>query len=103
MYQGEYHGSKKHEPDLDAVLERSWKHGLEKMIITGGSFNDAKSAIAMAKTDGNWKQNLIIHLSLYSLYLQTDFLQLSDVIPQDVMNSRIAMEARVSTCQACSI
>ena len=33
MYQGEYHGSKKHKPDLDAFLERAWKHGLDKIMI----------------------------------------------------------------------
>ena len=33
MYQGEYNGSKKHEADLPCVLERSWKAGIEYMII----------------------------------------------------------------------
>ena len=38
MYRGEYHGgSKKHEPDLEDVLERSWKEGLTHIIVTGGS------------------------------------------------------------------
>lgn len=53
MYQGEYHGSKKHEPDLDEVLKRSWENGLEKIIITGGSLEDAKAALEMAQKDGN--------------------------------------------------
>jgi len=51
MYQGEYHGSKKHDPDLDGVLERAWKQGLAQMIITGGSLSDAKSAIEMSSRD----------------------------------------------------
>jgi len=50
MYQGEYHGSKKHEPDLDAVLERAWKHGLDKMMITGGSLDDAHKALEIARS-----------------------------------------------------
>ena len=52
MYQGEYHGSKKHEPDLDAVLERAWKHGLDKMMITGGSLEDAHKSLEIARSHG---------------------------------------------------
>ncbi|XP_050295866.1 deoxyribonuclease TATDN1 isoform X2 [Anthonomus grandis grandis] len=51
MYQGIYNGSKKHEPDLTHVLKRSWKSGLEKIIITGGSLKESKEAIELAKTD----------------------------------------------------
>ena len=52
MYQGEYHGKTKHKPDLDSVLQRSWQHGLDKMIITGGSLEDAKKALEAAKLSG---------------------------------------------------
>ena len=52
MYQGEYNGSKKHDSDLLDVLERSWKAGIEYMIITGGSFNDASQAIKLSTLDG---------------------------------------------------
>ena len=52
MYLGEYHGSKKHEPDLEEVLDRSWKNGLDKIMITGGSLEESKRAIEMAKSDG---------------------------------------------------
>lgn len=51
MYQGVYHGSKKHEPDLDKVLRRAWENGMDKMIITGGSLNDSKTAIDLANSD----------------------------------------------------
>ncbi|XP_037294987.1 putative deoxyribonuclease TATDN1 [Manduca sexta] len=51
MYQGVYHGSKKHEPDLDVVLSRAWSGGLDKMIITGGSLEDSKKAIDMSRSD----------------------------------------------------
>lgn len=53
MYQGEYNGSKKHEADLPDVLERAWNAGIDRMIITGGSLNDAKKAIEFSKMDGN--------------------------------------------------
>lgn len=52
MYQGVYNKSKKHEPDLDKVLERSWANGMSKMIITGGSLSDSKKAIDLSYTDG---------------------------------------------------
>lgn len=51
MYQGMYHGSKKHEPDLDIVLARSWTAGVDKMIITGGSLTDSHKAIELARSD----------------------------------------------------
>ncbi|XP_034835101.1 deoxyribonuclease TATDN1 [Maniola hyperantus] len=51
MYQGVYHGSRKHQPDLEKVLRRSWAGGLDKMIITGGSLVDSKKAIELANTN----------------------------------------------------
>ncbi|XP_068217607.1 deoxyribonuclease TATDN1-like isoform X3 [Palaemon carinicauda] len=51
MYQGIYHGSKKHEADLDQVLKRAWDAGLAKMIITGTSLSDSKTALELAKTN----------------------------------------------------
>lgn len=53
MYSGVYNGSKKHEPDLQQVLERTWNAGLEKIIITGGNLEESKKALELAKTDGN--------------------------------------------------
>ncbi|XP_027234104.1 deoxyribonuclease TATDN1 isoform X3 [Penaeus vannamei] len=53
MYQGVYHGSKKHEPDLELVLKRAWEGGLTKMIITGTSLSDSKTALELAKTNNN--------------------------------------------------
>jgi TatD DNase family protein len=51
-FKGFYNSSQKHQPDLPDVLERSKFHGLEKIIITGGSLEDARNAIEMSKTDG---------------------------------------------------
>ncbi|KAE8746490.1 hypothetical protein FOCC_FOCC006725 [Frankliniella occidentalis] len=51
MYQGIYHESKKHAPDLSDVLIRAWNQGLTKIIITGGSLEDSKKALDVAKTD----------------------------------------------------
>lgn len=51
MYKGIYNGSKKHEPDIQYVLKRSWEAGLSKIIITGGSLKESKEAVELAKTD----------------------------------------------------
>ena len=53
MYQGEYNGSKKHEADLEDVLDRSRAQGLQKLIITGGNLEDSKKALELAKQKGN--------------------------------------------------
>lgn len=60
MYQGIYHGSKKHEADLSQVLKRAWEAGLSKMIITGTSLSDSKAAVELAKTNGKIKMILSI-------------------------------------------
>jgi len=54
MYQGIYHGSQKHQPDLDKVLERSWKNNLSKIIITAGNVEESKKALEIARTDGKY-------------------------------------------------
>ena len=51
MYQGIYHGSQKHQPDLDKVLERSWSNNLSKIIITAGNIEESKKALEIARTD----------------------------------------------------
>lgn len=56
MYQGVYHGSKKHEPDLELVLKRAWEGGLTKMIITGTSLSDSKTALELAKTNSKYTE-----------------------------------------------
>lgn len=52
MYKGIYNGVKKHEPDLQNVLARAWKHGVEKIIITGTSLKESEEAVEISKTDG---------------------------------------------------
>jgi TatD DNase family protein len=50
-YQGEYNGSKYHEADLDAVLQRAWAVGVEKIIITAGTLSESRQALELARTD----------------------------------------------------
>ena len=40
MFKGFYNGSQKHPADLNNVLERSWKNGVDKIIVTAGSLDD---------------------------------------------------------------
>ena len=72
MYQGAYHGSKKHEPDLDAVLDRAWKNGLDKMMITGGSLEDAHKALEITK-----KHGILHHSELLKRVMHSQTLWLS--------------------------
>ncbi|XP_067632956.1 deoxyribonuclease TATDN1 isoform X2 [Eurosta solidaginis] len=51
MFRGIYGGTQKHTNDLDLVLERSWKQGLQKMIITVGTLYEADEALELAKRD----------------------------------------------------
>jgi len=37
MFQGQYNGTAYHDPDLNAVLQRAWDAGMEKIIITAGT------------------------------------------------------------------
>jgi TatD DNase family protein len=52
MFAGEYRGSKSHDPDLPAVLDRAWAAGVHKIVITAGSVDEARDALELAKTDG---------------------------------------------------
>ncbi|GBP15072.1 Putative deoxyribonuclease TATDN1 [Eumeta japonica] len=53
MFRGLYGGSRKHQDDLQMVLNRSWLQGLQKMIITVGTLNEADEALTMVACDGN--------------------------------------------------
>lgn len=59
MYQGIYHESQKHQPDLDKVLKRSWENNLSKIIITAGSVNESRKALEIARTDGLFIDNFL--------------------------------------------
>ena len=56
MYQGLYHGSRKHEPDLSDVLGRAFDNGVQRVVVTGGSLEDSQKALELAKTDGERRE-----------------------------------------------
>ncbi|GAB1605493.1 putative deoxyribonuclease TATDN1 [Argonauta hians] len=51
MYEGCYHGSKKHEGDLEEVLKRAYNQGLDKIMITGGNLEESQKSLQLANTN----------------------------------------------------
>ncbi|XP_013789867.1 putative deoxyribonuclease TATDN1 [Limulus polyphemus] len=51
MFQGIYNGSKKHVEDLHEVIKRAIANGVGKIIVTGGSLEDSKASLELAKTN----------------------------------------------------
>lgn len=59
MYQGVYNGKKRHEPDFENVISRAVSNGVTKLIITGTDLQSSKTALDMAKQNGNtWRYTL---------------------------------------------
>ncbi|KAI5679654.1 hypothetical protein M9H77_00881 [Catharanthus roseus] len=51
MFKGIYNGKKYHVADISAVLNRAWNAGVDRIIVTGGSLEESKEALAIAETD----------------------------------------------------
>ncbi|KAI3688032.1 hypothetical protein L1987_81738 [Smallanthus sonchifolius] len=51
MFKGLYNGKQCHSPDIAAVLTRAWSAGVDRIIVTGGSLDESKEALAIAETD----------------------------------------------------
>ncbi|KAL1501957.1 hypothetical protein ABEB36_007179 [Hypothenemus hampei] len=73
MYQGIYNGSTKHRPDIEDVLKRSWESGLTKIIITGGSLDESRKAIDLAKSDDRLYATVGCHPTRCSEFETNDF------------------------------
>lgn len=52
MFKGIYHGKQCHVSDIQTVLKRAWSTGIDRIIVTGGSLEESKEALAIAETDG---------------------------------------------------
>ncbi|XP_065839982.1 deoxyribonuclease TATDN1-like [Oscarella lobularis] len=50
VFRGTYRGKKAHPDDLDQVLKRARDHGVDKIVVTGGSLEDSQSALDLAKS-----------------------------------------------------
>ncbi|GJZ27509.1 putative deoxyribonuclease TATDN1 [Tanacetum coccineum] len=51
MFKGVYNGKQCHLPDIAHVLARAWTAGVDRIIVTGGSLEESKEALAIAETD----------------------------------------------------
>ncbi|GFP84818.1 putative deoxyribonuclease tatdn1 [Phtheirospermum japonicum] len=54
MFRGMYNGKPHHVADIAAVLSRAWSTGVDRSIVTGGSLEESKEALAIAQTDGRF-------------------------------------------------
>ncbi|ODN02090.1 putative deoxyribonuclease TATDN1 [Orchesella cincta] len=61
MYSGMYNGSKKHEPDLDKVLDRAWAQGVDKIFVTAGNLEEAKRAVNVCKENDRLWSTVGVH------------------------------------------
>ncbi|XXG82459.1 hypothetical protein AAC387_Pa10g0405 [Persea americana] len=52
MFKGIYNGRQCHAADVPAILKRAWTAGVDRIIVTGGSLEESKEALAIAETDG---------------------------------------------------
>ncbi|KAG0477087.1 hypothetical protein HPP92_013928 [Vanilla planifolia] len=51
MFKGLYNGKQYHAGDIPAVLSRAWSAGVDRIIVTGGSLEESREALAIAQTD----------------------------------------------------
>eukprot|EP00927_Polykrikos_kofoidii_P074128 TRINITY_DN70099_c0_g1_i1.p1 TRINITY_DN70099_c0_g1~~TRINITY_DN70099_c0_g1_i1.p1 ORF type:complete len:461 (+),score=77.34 TRINITY_DN70099_c0_g1_i1:252-1634(+) len=49
MFKGEYHGKQKHEADLDAVIDRGIAAGVRWMMVTAGTLDESRDAVALCR------------------------------------------------------
>ncbi|WCJ34174.1 3'-5' ssDNA/RNA exonuclease TatD [Euphorbia peplus] len=52
MFSGIYNAKQCHVADIATVLSRAWSAGVDRIIVTGGSLEESKNALAIAETDG---------------------------------------------------
>ncbi|KAL8517691.1 hypothetical protein ACS0TY_015791 [Phlomoides rotata] len=51
MFRGIYNGKQYHVADIATVLSRAWSRGVDRIIVTGGSLEESREALAIAETD----------------------------------------------------
>ncbi|KAJ6519658.1 Mg-dependent DNase, partial [Mycena sanguinolenta] len=52
VFRGTYHGKKKHDDDMNSILERARNAGVKSMIITGTSLQESSQAVRLAQELG---------------------------------------------------
>ncbi|PRW59015.1 deoxyribonuclease TATDN1 [Chlorella sorokiniana] len=61
MYSGCYNGKEYHAPDLQPVLQRAFEAGVERLIITAGNLEEARKALALARTHERLYSTVGVH------------------------------------------
>ncbi|KAF2070276.1 hypothetical protein CYY_008408 [Polysphondylium violaceum] len=104
MFQGQYNtGKQYHEADLPLVLERSWSHGVEKIMITAGRLSELKEALELINkfesADEKCKEKLFTTIGVHPTRCQqeliksnnstTDDQQQTNEINQEYLNEMI--------------
>jgi TatD DNase family protein len=50
MFRGIYRDKRRHPSDWDQILQRSWDNNLEKIVVTAGSLEESRAALAIARS-----------------------------------------------------
>ncbi|KAM7262751.1 hypothetical protein ACFE04_000434 [Oxalis oulophora] len=78
MFKGLYHGKQCHVADIATVLNRAWNAGVDRIIVTGGSLEESREALAIAETDGIHIQHVLLFNHLLSLTYTQEFEESGD-------------------------
>jgi TatD DNase family protein len=61
MFRGEYRGKQQHDSDFPLILQRGWEQNVQKVIITAGTLQETKDALALARTDPRLYSTVGVH------------------------------------------
>mmetsp|Transcript_1291 Transcript_1291/g.2633 ORF Transcript_1291/g.2633 Transcript_1291/m.2633 type:complete len:459 (-) Transcript_1291:441-1817(-) len=61
QYQGNYRGKQCHEPDLEEVLRRAALAGVDRLLITGGTLEESRQALALAHSSSSLYSTVGVH------------------------------------------
>ena len=61
VFRGTYHDKKRHDSDFDLVLERAREHGTGRIIVTAGSLEESREALALARSHENLYCTVGVH------------------------------------------
>lgn len=61
MFRGVYRDKVRHPSDWDQVLQRSWDNHVEKIVVTAGSLEESREALAVARSHPNLYCTVGVH------------------------------------------
>ena len=60
MFEGIYHGKRRHQSDLEAIVQRAKDARVERILITGTSLAESGEALKLAKRFSKLKEPRIV-------------------------------------------